>query len=142
MDITLGVAPGFGGSEILVEVRRNGNLTFAGAASSGARSALLFFFWMKRFPEVSLLYVDGLESFDHFGPAGKMVGKLKEHPAMQALFTSHNTSLLSNTLMRPDCILVFKDGRLGSFADLAQPREIREGNNLEKIYRSGGLSPG
>ena len=51
--------------------------------------------------------------------------------------TSHNTNLMTNRLMRPDCLFILS--RSGSLTSLcnATPRELREGHNLEKMYISG-----
>ena len=55
---------------------------------------------------------------------------------MQAIFTTHNSSLLSNRLLRPDCYFFLENGSMFSYLEKAENREIREGHNLEKIYRA------
>jgi hypothetical protein len=54
----------------------------------------------------------------------------------QTILTSHNTNLLSNRIMRPDCYFILTPDKLVSFAN-ATDRELREGHNLEKLYVSG-----
>ena len=39
-------------------------------------------------------------------------------------------------LMRPDCYLVLDGGKVKSFSD-ATGRELRQGHNIEKMYRNG-----
>ena len=55
---------------------------------------------------------------------------------VQMLLTSHNTNLLSNKVMRPDCYFILTKNRITSFAN-ATKRELREGHNLEKLFISG-----
>ena len=54
----------------------------------------------------------------------------------QVILTSHNTNLLSNRIMRPDCYFILTENCLTSFVN-ATKRELREGHNLEKLYMSG-----
>ena len=51
--------------------------------------------------------------------------------------TSHNTNLMTNKMLRPDCLcLLSSKGTLTALCD-ATERELREGHNLEKMYISG-----
>ena len=59
-----------------------------------------------------------------------------KNETIQAIFTTHNSFLASNDLLRPDCYFVLEHGELRSFAD-STDRELREGHNLEKMLRSG-----
>ena len=139
LDIKLSTAKGINGKEILVEHHKNGDLIFQQVYSSGTAAAELFYFWMKRFNDVSLLFIDEFDAYYHFELADKIIRKLKTFSNMQVIFTSHNTALIANNLLRPDCYLFLKNGKLASYIDKAGGREIREGHNLEKIYRNGGL---
>ncbi len=126
--------------KVLVEKHKNGDLIFSAAMSNGTAAAELFYFWMKRFNDVSFLYMDEFDAYYHFSLAGKIIELLKKYKNMQAVFTTHNTSLLSNRILRPDCYFILQDGELKPYIDRANGREIREGHNLEKIYRNGGLN--
>jgi hypothetical protein len=55
---------------------------------------------------------------------------------VQAVFTTHNSYLASNAVLRPDCYFVLANGKLTSFVD-STDRELREGHNLEKMLRNG-----
>ena len=58
-------------------------------------------------------------------------------PNCQIILTTHNTNLMTNRLMRPDCLFVLsRSGKLTALCD-ATTRELREGHNLEKMYISG-----
>lgn len=86
----------------------------------------------------SMLYLDEFDAFYHFEMAEKVLKYLKfKFPNCQIILTSHNTNLISNRLMRPDCVFILsKDGRITSLSN-ASERELREGHNLEKMYISG-----
>lgn len=80
------------------------------------------------------------DAYYHFALARKIVEQLKKYTDMQVIFTTHNTALLGNDILRPDCYFILDKGKLRSYIDSTGGREIREGHNLEKIYRNGGLN--
>ena len=59
-----------------------------------------------------------------------------KYPKCQVILTSHNTNLLSNKIMRPDCYFILTSDRITALKE-ATPRELKEGHNLEKMYISG-----
>ena len=65
-----------------------------------------------------------------------IVQVLKKMKNTQVILTSHNTNLLTNRIMRPDCYFILTKDKLTSLAN-ATSRELREGHNLEKLYMSG-----
>ena len=140
IDAKLDVAKGIDNKPILIEKHKNGSLIFRIVLSSGTSAAELFYFWMKRFNNVSFLFLDEFDAFYHFELAAKIIRKLNDYPDMQVIFTTHNTTLMGNDILRPDCYLILKEGKLRSYIDRAGGREIRKGHNLEKIYRGGGLN--
>ncbi len=124
------------GRMVLAEKHQNGYLMFNQAYSSGTSAAELFYFWMKRFNSVSFLFMDEFDAYYHFALSERIIEKLKTYTEMQAIFTTHNSSLLSNRLLRPDCYFFLENGSMFSYLEKAENREIREGHNLEKIYRA------
>ena len=51
--------------------------------------------------------------------------------------TTHNTNLMTNRFMRPDCLFILSGtGDLTALCD-ATERELREGHDLKKMYISG-----
>lgn len=52
------------------------------------------------------------------------------------MLTSHNTYLINNELMRPDCYAILKNGKITSFADSTN-KTIRQAHNLEKMMLGG-----
>ena len=86
----------------------------------------------------SFIYLDEFDAFYHYEMAEKVIKFLKRrYPECQIIMTSHNTNLMTNRLMRPDCLFVLSSaGTLTAFCN-ATERELREGHNLEKMYISG-----
>lgn len=120
----------------IVEVHGKRKLDFAACASSGTSALYLFYYWAKHLDEVSFLWIDEFDAFYHFELARNIVTYLRDSNKVQTVFTSHNTALLSNEILRPDCYFRLENGDLKSFPD-ATFRELREGHNLEKLYRNG-----
>ena len=104
-------------------------------ASSGTKALITFYYWYKHFSQASFVFIDEFDAFYHFELAEKVV-KLATAADIQVFFTSHNTNLLSNRIMRPDCYFILTKDKLTSFAN-ATKRELREGHNLEKLFISG-----
>lgn len=82
------------------------------------------------------MFIDEFDAFYHYELAESIVKLLEKMPQTQVILTSHNTNLLTNRIMRPDCYFILSDNKLTSFAN-ATNRELREGHNLEKLYKSG-----
>lgn len=88
--------------------------------------------------DASLVYLDEFDAFYHYEMAENVIKFFKKkYPYCQMIMTSHNTNLMTNRLMRPDCMFVLsRQGTLTALCD-ATTRELREGHNLEKMYISG-----
>ena len=86
----------------------------------------------------TLLYLDEFDAFYHYEMAENIVRFFKEkYPKCQIIMTTHNTNLMTNRLMRPDCLFILStEGKLTALCNATQ-RELREGHNLEKMYISG-----
>jgi hypothetical protein len=123
-------------SEILIEKHGRVPLIFDNVASSGTRSLELLFYWSRKFKDVSFLFMDEFDAFYHFDLARNIVKYIVELDNVQAVFTTHNSYLAGNDLLRPDCYFVLENRQLKSFADSTN-RELREGHNLEKLLRNG-----
>lgn len=88
--------------------------------------------------DASLIYLDEFDAFYHYEMAENVIKFFKKkYPRCQMIMTSHNTNLMTNKLMRPDCMFILsRKGTLTALCD-ATTRELREGHNLEKMYISG-----
>ena len=109
---------------ILAEKHDNGILIFKQVCSSGTSAAELFYFWMKRFNRISLLFMDEFDAYYHFELAEKIISIIRIYPDMQMIFTTHNTLLMGNDIIRPDCYFFLNKVVLKSYVDRAGSREI------------------
>lgn len=109
---------------------------FVDNCSSGTVALLRLFNFFKRISAPSLLFVDEFDAFYHHDLAESIIRYFKESQGRQVLCASHNTDLFSNKVLRPDCLFILSNERLTSAAN-ATKRELREGHNLEKLYKSG-----
>ncbi|MCM1089240.1 MAG: ATP-binding protein [Muribaculum sp.] len=107
--------------------------------SSGTRSVVFFFFWYMQMQNVSFVYVDEFDAFYHTDLAAAIVRKIIDIPNTQAVITSHNTDLLSNGLLRPDCIFKLADNQIKPFAECTD-KALREAHNLQKMYKAGAFN--
>lgn len=88
--------------------------------------------------DASLIYLDEFDAFYHYEMAENVIRFFKhKYPKCQMIMTSHNTNLMTNRIMRPDCLFILsRKGTLTALCN-ATERELREGHNLEKMYISG-----
>ena len=109
---------------------------FYRTASSGMLA--LTSLYQKIVSNPSLIYIDDFAAFYHYEMAEKLISFFKnKYPECQFIMTSHNTNLMINKIMRPDCLFILSSkGTLTALCD-ATERELREGHNLEKMYISG-----
>ncbi|MBQ5338579.1 MAG: ATP-binding protein [Oscillospiraceae bacterium] len=112
-------------------------LAFLENMSSGTKLLTKFYLqFVLSKPRPSFIFVDEFDAYYHFELSEKIVKLLEEEFDCQVVLTTHNTNLLSNSIMRPDCFLILHDGKLTPICD-ATTRELRQGHNLEKLYMSG-----
>lgn len=111
-------------------------LPFLKMASNGTKSLYTLFYWLKTSKDISFLFIDEFDAYYHVELSEAIVELLEGRSDFQTILTSHNTNLLSNRIMRPDCYFILTPEKLVSFAN-ATDRELREGHNLEKLYVSG-----
>ena len=104
--------------------------------SSGTRDLSWFYYWKERFEGVSLLFIDEFDVYYHYELSKKIVSFLKEFNNMQVILTTHNTFLLNNELLRPDCYFTIDDKGIKNLPQRTE-KEIRQAHNLEKMYRNG-----
>ena len=108
-------------------------------ASSGTLALVnLYRRLIFKLAEASFVYLDEFDAFYHYEMAEKVVQFFKKkYQHCQIIMTTHNTNLMTNRLMRPDCMFILS--RRGTLTPLchATKRELREGHNLEKMYISG-----
>ena len=114
-------------------------LPFNDVASSGTKTlSRLFALYkvVKSFNNSCVLILDEYDAFFHYELAERIVRMFIELPNVQVIFTTHNTSLLTNRYMRPDCCFILTRNKLTALPN-ATKMEIREGHNLEKLFTGG-----
>ena len=128
----------------------NGNkIEFFENASNGTKSLAHFFFWYLEAKEdsavtPSFIYFDEFDAFYHEKTAETVVKKLRELDC-QVILTTHDSNLLSNELLRPDCGFNMteeyrnteedKTYVLGPLSSVVK-KELREAHNIPKMFRA------
>ncbi|MEC4114860.1 ATP-binding protein [Myroides pelagicus] len=116
------------------------SISFFKIASQGTRALTLFYFWMQRLKEeskVSFLFIDEFDAFYHHELSRLIVEELKKLN-IQFVLTTHNTSIMTNDLLRPDCYFVMNKDSVKSLSKSTE-KELREAHNLEKMYKAGSF---
>ena len=103
--------------------------------SSGTFSLALFYFWYMNIDNLKLLVIDEFDAFYHHKLSKEIIRKLINNNC-QVILTTHNTSIMSNDLMRPDCYFNIKPTNISSFSKKTD-KELRQAHNIEKMYKSG-----
>lgn len=114
-------------------------LPFYETASSGTLALVdLYQKVISKMWDASFIYLDEFDAFYHYEMAENVIKFFKrKYPMCQIIMTSHNTNLMTNRLIRPDCVFILSgEGTLTALCNATQ-RELREGHNLEKMYISG-----
>jgi AAA15 family ATPase/GTPase len=108
--------------------------------STGTSALTLFYCWYQRIRknEVSFLFIDEFDAFYHHDLSKMIVETLKEI-GIQFILTTHNTSILSNDLLRPDCYFLMNKKKIKSLSN-STDKELREAHNIEKMYKAGAFN--
>jgi len=116
-------------------------IRFQEIASTGTESLALFYFWLQRLKEnnnVSFVFIDEFDAFYHHKLSTLIVSELKKITS-QVILSTHNTSIMSNDLLRPDCYFIMHDNQITPIYKFTD-KELRFAHNIEKMYRAGAFS--
>ncbi len=108
-------------------------IAFDRIASTGTHALMLLYFWMQKLKDATFVFIDEFDAFYHFELSFEVCKRLFALDC-QVFTSSHNTYLLNNELLRPDCFFVLQDNQIKAICDLTD-KELRVGHNLEKLYR-------
>lgn len=119
----------------------NREVLFAPLMSSGTRSLVFLFLWYMQRENLSFIFIDEFDAFYHTDLSIAVINKLMAEENIQVVFTSHNTDIISNELLRPDCYFKLEDNTIQPFCDLTD-KALREAHNLQKMYKAGAFHEG
>lgn len=140
IECKLSVVKVMGKNTITFDFNNGKQIAFEEIASTGTMALALFYFWfqsVKDGSKVSFVFVDEFDAFYHHSLSELVVQKLKE-TGVQFILTTHNTSIMTNELLRPDCYFTMTKKQIRSFANSTQ-KELREAHNIEKMYKAGSF---
>jgi AAA15 family ATPase/GTPase len=117
-------------------------IDFIANASTGTVSLTLFYYWLQRLRDdsnrPSFIFIDEFDAFYHQNLAELVVKELKKNDC-QIILTTHDTSIMTNDLLRPDCYFIMNNNQkinpIYKFTD----KELRFAHNIEKMYRAGAF---
>jgi AAA15 family ATPase/GTPase len=110
------------------------DIEFNLAASTGTISLGIFYYWWLKLEsnQISFAYIDEFDAYYHYSLSQLIVRKLSEINC-QTVLTTHNLTILSNDLLRPDCYFLMAD-KIYPFYKLVD-KDLRKAHNLEKIFK-------
>ncbi|WP_455513503.1 AAA family ATPase [Porphyromonas sp.] len=108
-------------------------------ASTGTMALCLLYYWMKQIElqGIRFVFIDEFDAFYHFALSKAVSKRLFNLPA-QVFVSSHNTALMTNDLLRPDCYFIIDGKEIKSLPQLTE-KELQWGHSLEKLYRGGAF---
>lgn len=117
----------------------NKDANFFKIASTGTRSLALFYYWYIRMEKASFVFIDEFDAFYHYELSESVQKRLRRITGVQIFTTTHNTDLMSNDLLRPDCYFLLESNRIKAISELTE-KELRQAHNLQKMYKAGAFN--
>jgi AAA15 family ATPase/GTPase len=116
-------------------------IDFLSTASSGTLAITALYYHIQNIKEfvnnhfAPFIFIDEFDAFYHHS-LSKMIVKVLRDEKCQTVFTTHNTSIMTNDLLRPDCYFIMSDRVVKPMYQFTQ-KELRKAHNLERMYRAG-----
>ena len=88
---------------------------------------------MSRMEDTTFVFIDEFDAFYHFKLSFEVCKRLFALPC-QVFTSSHNTYLMTNDLLRPDCNFIVNNNKIKPLCDCTD-KELRFGHNIEKLFR-------
>jgi AAA15 family ATPase/GTPase len=124
------------------EKNENFLIDFFDNCSTGMKSLTVLFYWLQNviFNEKppSFIFIDEFDAFYHQRLSEYVVNLIKKITECQFILTTHDTGVMSNDIMRPDCLFLMYNNKIKSLS-LASEKELRFAHNIEKMYRAGAF---
>lgn len=121
------------GDNALLCIVDNRKIPFNAISSTGTHALELLFYWVKRMNDATFVFIDEFDAFYHFKLSFE-VCRLLFRLDCQVFTSSHNTYLMTNDLLRPDCNFIIQDNKIKALCDCTE-KELRFGHNIEKLFR-------
>lgn len=128
-------APPAQGENVLYCIIGGVRIPFVWVASTGTLNLELQFYWLKEMVNAPFVFIDEFDAFYHH-ELSYTICNLLFGGDNQLFLTTHDTFLLTNDLLRPDCFFYLNNNKIKALCDLTD-KELRQGHNLEKLYRGG-----
>ena len=93
---------------------------------------------LKHSDMLPFVFIDEFDAFYHYAISRSIVSNLKNSKC-QAILTTHNTSIMSNDLLRPDCYFIMTPKNIKPMHSFTK-KELRSAHNIEKMYRAGAFN--
>ena len=117
-------------------------IDFFNNCSTGVKSLLVFFYWVQNtlFDDTppSFIFIDEFDAFYHQRLSEFVIEKIKKIEGCQFILTTHDTGVMTNDIMRPDCLFLMQNDKLQAVSALTK-KELRHAHNIEKMYRAGAF---
>jgi AAA15 family ATPase/GTPase len=130
------VTPKEGDKNLYCEIGGN-SIPFLLIASTGTQALELLYVWIKRMSAASFVFIDEFDAFYHFKLAFEVCKQLFNLNC-QVFTSSHNTYLMTNDLLRPDCNFILQNNKIKPL-QACKEKELRFGHNIEKLFRAGAF---
>ena len=121
------------GDKILFCIIDKKKIPFDLIASTGTQHLKLLYFWMNKMDNATFVFIDEFDAFYHFKLSFEVCKRLFALPC-QVFTSSHNTYLMTNDLLRPDCNFILNENKIKPLCDCTD-KELRFGHNIEKLFR-------
>lgn len=116
---------------------KSGIALFDEIASTGTLSLQLLYYRLKNMNRASFVFIDEFDAFYHFKLAFEVCKQLFNLDC-QVFTSSHNTYLMTNDLLRPDCNFILQNNKIKPL-QACTDKELRFGHNIEKLFRGGAF---
>lgn len=86
-----------------------------------------------------IVFIDEFDAFYHYELSESVQKRLRRISDVQVFTTTHNTDLMSNDLLRPDCYFLLENNSINAISELTE-KELRQAHNLQKMYKAGAFN--
>lgn len=128
-----------GDKSIIVNRYKKKSLPLKQVWSTGTVALTLLYCWLQKIKQdgIRFLFIDEYDAFYHFRLSKEIIRILRASD-VQFVLTTHNTSNITNDLLRPDCYYLIDNAGVISLSKRT-PKELREAHNIEKMFKAGAF---